>query len=199
VELLREVVPGVGSAGPPDAHEFPPIDVERGRGVSFSEALRLKRPPRIARHVHMFDADRMIKLAIAKHSPDRVLPAVTAQDLAVQFESRLGHPENSWIRLKYTIADYWTGDEHKIDDQIFLKDSSAVRWVAVVECPRSGRRVHKLGSRLTYRLAYACRRETVDDRASRRARKLCRRLGGDPDDVRILISQSECAGRLTTD
>lgn len=114
-------------------------------------------------------------------------------DLVVHFESRLGHPDNSWIRLKYAIVDYWTGDEHKINDQIFLVGTQppfgGVRWW--FECPRSGRRVRKLylplggrhfRSHLAYRLAYACQREAVDDRARRRARKLCLRLGGDPDD-----------------
>jgi len=117
------------------------------------------------------------------------------QKLSVQFETRLGHPENSWIRLKYAIVDYWTGDEHRIDDQIFLVRTQSPfggsRWW--FECPRSGRRVRKLylplggryfRSRRTYRLAYACQRETVEDRASRKARKICRRLGGDPDDDR---------------
>jgi hypothetical protein len=115
------------------------------------------------------------------------------EDFVVHFESRLGHPENSWIRLKYAIADYWTGDEHQIDDQIFLIRSQppfgGVRWW--FECPRSRRRVRKLylplgaqhfRSRLAYRLAYECQRETVGDRATRMARKICRRLGGDPDD-----------------
>ena len=37
-------------------------------------------------------------------------------------------------------------------------------------------------SRIAYRIAYACQRETMYDRASRRARKLCLRLGGDPND-----------------
>jgi hypothetical protein len=115
------------------------------------------------------------------------------QELAVQFESRLGHPDNSWIRLKYAIADYWTGDEHQIDDQIFLVGSrppfGGVRWW--FKCLRSGRRVRKLylplggrhfRSRLAYRLAYACQHEPADDRARRRARKLYRRLGADLDD-----------------
>jgi hypothetical protein len=45
--------------------------------------------------------------------------------------------------------------------------------------PLGGRRFR---SRHAYRLAYASQRETVHDRALRRARKLCRRLGGDPAD-----------------
>jgi hypothetical protein len=64
-----------------------------------------------------------------------------------------------------------------------------LRWWFV--CPRLNRRVRKLylplggrpfRSRLAYRLAYASQRETLGDRASRTTRKLCRRLGGDPED-----------------
>jgi hypothetical protein len=111
------------------------------------------------------------------------------QELTIQFESRVGHPENSWIRLKYTITDNWTGDEHEIDDQIFLVRTQprfgGERWW--FECPRSRRRVRVLHlplggrhfwSRRAYRLAYASQRETAYDRASRRSANLCRRLGG---------------------
>jgi hypothetical protein len=114
--------------------------------------------------------------------------------IAIKFESRVGHPENSWLRLTYAITDHWTGDEHEIDDQIFLVATQPPfggrRWW--FECPRSGRRVRVLHlplggrhfrSRRAYRLGYASQRETVHDRALRRARKICRRLGGDlPDD-----------------
>jgi hypothetical protein len=63
------------------------------------------------------------------------------------------------------------------------------RWWFV--CPTENRRVRKLylppsarrfRSRRAYRLAYASQREAVHDRAMRRARKLCRRLGDDPMD-----------------
>jgi hypothetical protein len=62
-----------------------------------------------------------------------------------------------------------------------------LRWWFV--CPHLNRRVRKLylppggqhfWSRRAYRLAYASQRQTVHDRAMRRARKLCLRLGGDP-------------------
>jgi hypothetical protein len=40
--------------------------------------------------------------------------------LDIKFESRLGDPWDSWLRLQYTIYDYWTGDPYQIDDKIFL-------------------------------------------------------------------------------
>jgi hypothetical protein len=45
--------------------------------------------------------------------------------------------------------------------------------------PLGGRRFRSLRA---YRLACASQREAVNDRAMRRARKLCRKLGGDPTD-----------------
>jgi hypothetical protein len=91
------------------------------------------------------------------------------------------------------MVDYWTGEEIEIDDKIFLATTrppfGGLRcWF---RCPRTGRRVRKvylpLGgrhfcSRRAYGLAYASQREIVYDRATRRALKLCLRLGSDPAD-----------------
>src|SRR4029453_17705337 len=95
------------------------------------------------------------------------------------------------LRLKYAMADYWTGEEVEIDDKIFLATSrpplGGLRWWFV--CPHLNRKVRKLylpfsgrhfWSRRAYELAYASQRETKYDRALRRARKLRLRLGGDP-------------------
>ena len=114
-------------------------------------------------------------------------------ELAIEFESSAGDPRDSWLRLRYAIRDYWTGEQHQIDDKIYLTASrpwfGGQRWWFV--CPTENRRVRKLylppgarrfRSRGAYRLAYASQREAVHDRAMRRARKLCRRLGGDPMD-----------------
>jgi hypothetical protein len=32
-------------------------------------------------------------------------------DLDVKFESHAGDPENSWLCLRYSMADYWSGEE----------------------------------------------------------------------------------------
>jgi hypothetical protein len=114
-------------------------------------------------------------------------------ELAIEFESSAGDPGDSWLRLRYAIRDYWTGEQHQIDDKIYLTASrpwfGGQRWWFV--CPTENRRVrklylpfggHRFRSRRAYRLAYASQREAVHDRAMRRARKLCRRLGGDPMD-----------------
>ena len=114
-------------------------------------------------------------------------------ELAIQFEALAGDPADSWVRLRYAISDYWTGKQHEIDDKIYLAASrpwfGGQRWWFV--CPTETRRVrklylplggHRFRSRHAYRLAYASQCEAVHDRAMRRARKLCRRLGGDPMD-----------------
>ena len=114
-------------------------------------------------------------------------------ELAIEFESSATNPRNSWLRLRYAICDYWTGEQHLIDDKIYLTAScpwfGGQRWWFV--CPTENRRVRKLylppgarrfRSRGAYRLAYASQRETVQDRARRRDDKLCRRLGDDPMD-----------------
>jgi hypothetical protein len=38
----------------------------------------------------------------------------------LKFESRVGDPWDSWLRLRYSISDYWTGEEFKIDDRVYL-------------------------------------------------------------------------------
>jgi hypothetical protein len=114
-------------------------------------------------------------------------------EIDVKFESRLGDPGDSWLRLQYVVHDYWSGEACEIDDKIFLATSrppfGGLRWWFV--CPRENRRVRKLylpvggrhfWSRHAYELAYASQRETKFDRALRRARKLRLRLGGDPAD-----------------
>jgi hypothetical protein len=101
--------------------------------------------------------------------------------------------ENSWLCLRYSMADYWSGEELKIEDKVYLAPTRApfggLRWWFV--CPRENRRVRKLylpidgrhfWSRHAYELAYASQRETKFDRALRLARKLRLRLGGDPAD-----------------
>ena len=112
------------------------------------------------------------------------------EEIEIKFESLVGDPWDSWLRLKYRIHDHWSGEPHEIDDKIYLATTQppfgGFRWWFV--CPRGNWRVRKLylplggrhfRSRREYRLAYACQRETVYDRANRKARKLCRRLGGD--------------------
>jgi hypothetical protein len=44
------------------------------------------------------------------------------QTLIIEFESRLAHPENSWLRLKYGIIDYHSGQEHQVCTRPFRTD-----------------------------------------------------------------------------
>jgi hypothetical protein len=114
-------------------------------------------------------------------------------ELAIKFESRVGDPWDSWLRLRYSMAEYCSGEELKIDDKVYLAPTrphfGGLRWWFV--CPQLNRRVRKLylpvggrhfWSRHAYELAYVSQRETKYDRALRRARKLRLRLGGDPTD-----------------
>ena len=52
--------------------------------------------------------------------------------IEVKFEPRVGEPWESWLRLKYAMADYWTGEEVEIDDKIFLATTrppfGGLRW-----------------------------------------------------------------------
>jgi hypothetical protein len=92
------------------------------------------------------------------------------------------------------MTDYWTEEELKIDDKIWLESSQphfgGRRWWFV--CPRISQPVRTLylplggrhfWSRRAYRLSYGSQRESWYDRAYRRSRKLHRRLGGDPADA----------------
>ena len=114
-------------------------------------------------------------------------------ELDVNYEARVAREWDSWIRLQYSLQDYWTGDLLEIDDKIELTatkpEFGGNRWWFV--CPRSGRRVRILylplggrhfRSRRSYRLVYGSQSESVYDRALRRSRKLHYRLGGDPAD-----------------
>ena len=143
-----------------------------------------------------FDIDALVRAGAIKPGAyvegSLKLPSCD-DELAIEFESSATNPRNSWLRLRYAIRDYWTGEQHQIDDKIYLTASrpwfGGQRWWFV--CPNENRRVRKLylplgarrfRSRGAYRLAYASQRETVHDRAMRRAQKLCRRLGDDPMD-----------------
>jgi hypothetical protein len=113
-------------------------------------------------------------------------------DLDVECEAHIDGPWNGWVRLKYDMTDYWTGELLEIDDKIFLASSrppfGGLRWWFV--CPRLNRRVRKLylplggrhfWSRRAYRLAYASQRGTAIDRAHRGQAKIKTRLIGNLD------------------
>src|SRR5262245_5650109 len=142
------------------------------------------------------DIDRMMRwgaIRPGEHRPCAMRTEFYDYDIDVKFESRAGDHWDSWLRLRYSMADYWTGEDLEIDDKIYLATTrphfGGLRWWFI--CPRRNIRVRKLylplggrhfWSRRAYRLDYGSQRETVHDRAMRRARKLYRRLGGDPVD-----------------
>ena len=143
------------------------------------------------------DIDSMMCWGAIRPGSHRVggmrLHQLYGDDIDVKFESLAGDPGNSWLCLRYSIADYWSAEELKIDDKVYLAPTrphfSGLRWWFV--CPQLNRRVRKLylplggrhfWSRHAYELAYGSQREIKFDRALRRARKLRLRLGGDPAD-----------------
>jgi hypothetical protein len=142
------------------------------------------------------DIDKMMQWRVIR-PPDYVAGEMTFNfdddKLTIKFESRVNEHQESWLRLQYTINDYWTGQTHQIDDKIFLVSTrppfGGLRWWFM--CPRLNCRVRKLylplggrhfRSRQAYGLVYSSQRETAYDRAMRRVHKLYLRLGGDPAD-----------------
>ena len=112
------------------------------------------------------------------------------QNLRIDFECRIDGPGHSWLRLRYQIHDYWTGEPHDIDELIYLAAShppfGGLRWWFV--CPRTNRRVRilhlplgarRFACRRAYRLVYSSQRGTAVDRAHRSKAKIKARLIGD--------------------
>jgi hypothetical protein len=142
------------------------------------------------------DIDKMMRWAVIRpgdHAAGEMTFNFDDDNLTIRFESRVDESQGNWLRLQYAIDDHWTGKTYDIDDKIFLVSTQppfgGLRWWFL--CPRLNRRVRKLylplggrhfRSRQAYGLVYPSQRETVYDRAMRRAQKLWRRLGGDPAD-----------------
>jgi hypothetical protein len=41
-------------------------------------------------------------------------------DIDVKFESHTDDPWDTWLRLRYSMADYWSREKLKIDDKVYL-------------------------------------------------------------------------------
>src|SRR5262249_48830453 len=71
------------------------------------------------------------------------IPFFYDDELVIQFVSSASDPARSWLRMKYTVTDYWTGEQHDIDDKIYLDTSrphfGGRRWWFL--CPKENRRV----------------------------------------------------------
>jgi hypothetical protein len=96
-----------------------------------------------------FDIDALVRggaIKAGKYVEGRLNLPSCDDELAIEFESSATNPRNSWLRLRYAIRDYWTGEQHQIDDKIYLTASrpwfGGQRWWFV--CPNENRRVRKL-------------------------------------------------------
>jgi hypothetical protein len=94
-----------------------------GGGPTVESALRL-------------DIDDMMQWGAIRPGSHRAggmrLHQLHGDDIDVKFESLAGDPENSWLWLRYSMADYWSGEELKIDDKIYLAPTHPHRWAAMV-------------------------------------------------------------------
>jgi hypothetical protein len=76
----------------------------------------------------------------------------------VTFESRAGSDGDGWLRLRYQMTDYWSGQEVEIDDEVYLATTrprfGGLRWWFV--CPRLNRKVRKLYLPLGGRHFWSC-------------------------------------------
>src|SRR5262249_39828612 len=141
------------------------------------------------------DVDRLMRwraLRSGRHTAGEMTFPFYDEEIDLKYEARLADPGDSWLRLKYELYDCDSDEPRRIDDWIRLEASrphfgGLRRWF---RCPRTGRLVAKLylplggwhfRSRKAYRLPYASQREAGEERAERRARKLRRKLGGDPE------------------
>src|SRR4029453_9664041 len=50
----------------------------------------------------------------------------------VSYESQTGDPWDSWLRLRYSMADYCSGEEPKIDDKVSRAHPPTFRGAAMV-------------------------------------------------------------------
>jgi hypothetical protein len=89
--------------------------------------------------------------------------------------------------LHYVIADQAIDDEFRLTTT--RPHFGGLRWL--FRCPATGRRVrklflrrHRFRSRTAHEFIYTSQQEDFPDRAARRARKIRRRLGGDPMAIR---------------
>src|SRR5262245_30144554 len=115
---------------------------------------------------------------------------------AVRYESQLALP-NAYLRLCFTVSDPIRGASQSIRQEIRLTTTKpsfgGARWWFI--CPHTGARVGRLhlppgssqfAARRAHGLRYACQTENACDRATRRARKLIAKLGGETDSLPFL-------------
>src|SRR5262249_30075652 len=78
----------------------------------------------------------------------------------LKFESRVGDPWDSWLRLRYSMTDYCSGEELKIDDKVYLAPTrphfGGLRWWFV--CPNNQTKLRNQMRRRTVATARHCRR-----------------------------------------
>jgi hypothetical protein len=52
----------------------------------------------------------------------------------VECETHIGGPWDDWVRLKYEMTDYWTGEPLAIDDKLFPRNVTTT--IVCLKCVR---------------------------------------------------------------
>src|SRR6185312_17215329 len=81
------------------------------------------------------DVDAMIRARVIQpgaHVGGEMKFQFDDDELATQFEALTGDPADSWIRLRYTISDYWTGKTRNRRQNLPCRVAAVVRRPAVV-------------------------------------------------------------------
>lgn len=101
---------------------------------------------------------------------------------SISYESNTLEPNNSYIRIHYTIANSQRKVDYKVGLERTCTNYGERLWF---KCPATGKRVTKLylpsggdifASRHAYRLSYASQNETAVDRVFRKKWKLVRKI-----------------------
>jgi hypothetical protein len=168
----------------------------------YGSGQRSSRP--IVEQALRLDIDRMKRcgaIQVGSHVVGQMRLALYDDDIDVKFESRARDPWDGWVRLRYSVSDFWTGEDVEIDDRIRLTTTQpsfgGLRWW--FKCPSTNRRCRHLLLPLVGTTSCHAARMASDTPASESASTIAR-SGGSPSyfgaSVAFWQTTSAPAGRL---